>query len=98
MLSQVLASMTYTIDSGAAFTQALATNSQDTNETDVYAEDMRLHLRTPVLKHNVGTAVTSGAFLVACTVQAAFSAGPVLTLGLSQINVLDVTGFEGNYL
>lgn len=97
-LTQLLAQMTITMDSGAAYIQALGVTGQDTSETDVYAEDMRLHLRTPVLKINVGTAISQADFLVAGTIQATFSAGPVLTLGLSQIAVRDVTGEEYLYL
>lgn len=97
-LTQLLAQITITMDSGATYIQALGLTGQDTSETDVYAENMRLHLRTPAVKINVGTAISQADFLVAGTIQATFSAGPVLTLGLSQIAVRDVTGDEDLYL
>lgn len=98
MISQLLAQLTLTIDSGASSVQSLALTAQDTNETDAYNEDMRLHLRTPIVRTNVGAAVTAADFNVSATVQAAFSAGPTLTMAISQLNVLDVTGREDQYL
>lgn len=89
--------LAFTVD-GSVYTRALSTASQDTSETSAFAEDMRLHLRTPVIKSNVGTAVTAADFLVAATSELAFSAGPTLTMGISQINVLDVTGREDLYI
>ncbi|MGL4648397.1 MAG: SGNH/GDSL hydrolase family protein, partial [Caldilineaceae bacterium] len=97
-LSQLLAQMTLTMDAGALFLQVTAVGAQDISETAPYAEDMRLHLRTPPLTVNAGATISQADFLIAGTVQAAFTGGPVLTLGLSQLAVHDVTGSEALYL
>lgn len=71
---------------------------QDTSETQVIAEDMRLHIRSAVLRVPAGETVNSSDVTLRATIGAAFSGGPVLTMGLSQINVLDVTGDEDSWL
>lgn len=70
---------------------------QDASETYVIAEDMRLHLRSAVIRLPTGCSVSSADLTVQATIQAAFSSGPVLTMGVSQINVIDVTGSEDMY-
>lgn len=96
-IKNLLATFSVSIDSGSYWMKADAAYSQDTSETDVIAEDMRLHLRTPVIKLTSGSAVSAGDFTFGATVQNTFSAGPVLTLALSQINIVDVTGQEELY-
>lgn len=78
--------------------QSSSASGQDTSETDVITEDMRIHLRSPVIKVNRGSSVTNADFLFGATVQAAFSGGPVLTIAMSQVNILDVTGDEANWV
>lgn len=77
----------------------VATSSQDTTETQTIAEDMRLHIRTPVIRIPAGASSISNADMIfRATIGATFSGGPVLTMGVSQIQVVDVTGQESLYL
>lgn len=76
---------------------SIPTFGQDGAETDVIAEDMRLHIRSAVVRLPPGAAITSGSATWRVQVGATFS-GPTLTMALSQINVLDVTGDEDSWL
>ena len=79
--------------------ETIATSSQDTTETQTIAEDMRLHIRTPVIRIPAGASSISNADMIfRATIGATFSGGPVLTMGVSQIQVVDVTGQESLYL
>lgn len=82
---------------GSSVTHAVsALASQDTTETEVIAEDMRIHLRTPVLKVDSGQTVSNADFLVAITIQSTF-ASKSLVMALSQFAVWDVTGDEDSW-
>lgn len=98
MLSNLYSTFQIVTDAGATMMLCTPLGSQDTSETNVITEDMRLHLRSPVIMCNQGSSVSSADFLIRATVQTSFSAGPTLTMGLSQVQVLDVTGRESLYL
>lgn len=95
-IRQLLANFDATMDTGSVAAPAII--AQDTTETSAYAEDMRLHIRTPVLKTNIGATVSNATFLIAATSELAFSGGPILTMGISVVGVEDVTGKEHLYL
>lgn len=97
-LSNLFGTFQISTDAGAITMSCTMFGAQDATETNVIAEDMRLHVRSPVILCNQGSSVSSADFLLRATVQAAFSAGPTLTMGLSQVQVLDVTGRERLYL
>lgn len=95
MISNLL--LQFEVQSNTVYMTNLGAYGQDTSETNAINEDMRIHVRSPVLKVNEGSSISSAVFTIGATIQAAFSAGPVLTLGVSQVNVIDVTGDEANW-
>jgi hypothetical protein len=96
-LSLLLIQLVIGLSNGDSYTVSPTTDGAP-SETLTIAEDMLLHVRLPVVRIPTGLTVTSADLLAAATVQAAFSAGPVLTIEISEPIFDDVTGDEDLYI